>query len=315
MKALYFDGKEARLRADYPKPEPQPGESLVRVLLAAICNTDKEIMRGYKPGFTGVMGHEFVGVAEYSPGSDFEGRLVVGELNAGCGECIYCKTGRAGHCENRRVLGMVDKDGCFAEYMTIRTELLHAVPEGLSAEGALFTEPLAAALRIQEQSHIPPSARVAVLGDGRLAYMIAQVLSLSGACVVVIGRHPEKLAAFEGFAETLCGPSGSYEVVVDATGSPSGFKTAMGLVRSGGLLILKSTYAGGTDAALSEIVVREITVRGSRCGPFEPALKLLSRGLVKMPPVSFYPLEEYERAFASEGFKAGFRIGAQEGSV
>lgn len=308
MKALYFDGAGAKLLTDYARPKPEAGESLVRIELAAVCSTDKEILRGYKPDFKGVMGHEFVGTVEESPDKNLIGKMVVGELNEGCGECVYCKSGREGHCENRKVIGLTGRDGCFAEYMTIKTELLHAVPKGMDAETAIFTEPLAAALEIAEQSHIMPSTSVAVIGDGRLAYMIAQVVALTGAELTVIGRHREKLAEFESFANTLDAPGGSYEVVIDATGSPSGIFTAIKLVRSRGLLVLKSTYADSVNINLSELVVREITLRGSRCGPFAPALSLLRRGLIRLPELKQYPLENFEEAFESREFKVCFKL-------
>ncbi len=194
MKALYYE-KEAKYLEDYEMPIPGPKESLIKILISAVCNTDKEILKGYKPDFHGILGHEFVGMVMESNNKDLPGKRVVGEINAGCGECIYCKTGRKTHCINRRVIGIADKDGCFAEYMTIDTDLLHVIPEEIPTETAVFTEPLAAALEIMEQAHIKPSHNVAVIGDGRLAYMIAQAVSLSGADLTVIGRHEEKLVS------------------------------------------------------------------------------------------------------------------------
>lgn len=308
MQAVHFDGKAVAYTTDYPKPQPAPGESLIRVLLAAVCNTDKEVARGYKPDFTGVMGHEFVGIVEESDCPELLGKRVVGELNAGCGRCIYCKTGREKHCVDRRVIGMAGKDGCFAQYMTLRSDLLHPVPDELPTELAIFTEPLAAAVQLLEQVHLAPSNQVAVIGDGRLAFLCAQVLALNGAAVTVFGRHQDKLAGFSGFAATATAPSGSFEVVVEASGSPSGLQDAAKLVRSGGTILLKSTYAGEITLNMSRFVVDEITVVGSRCGPFAPALRLLSRGLVTLPSIRLYPLEQYQEAFASTAFKAGFSI-------
>jgi threonine dehydrogenase-like Zn-dependent dehydrogenase len=307
MRGLYFDGKNTELRMDLPKPEPLAHESLVRITISAICNTDREIMRGYKPDFKGILGHEFVGVVEKSSDKAMIGKRVVGELNEGCGECLYCKTGREHHCENRKCIGITGKDGCFAPYMTIATRLLHAVPEGLSDEMAVFTEPLAAALEIADQVQIRPSEEICVIGDGRLSYMIAQVLALTGAGITVVGRHEEKLRRFEGFSKTTTACDRRFEVVVDATGSPSGLDAAMKLIRSRGTIVLKSTYAGNADKNLSSIVVNEVTVVGSRCGPFEPAIRLLSRGLLDLPPIELYDLSDWQNAFDSRAFKVGFK--------
>ena len=306
MQGLYYDGTKAELRRELPVPEPLSHESLVRIALAAICNTDKETLRGYKPDFKGVLGHEFVGVVEKSDDPALIGRRVVGELNEGCGECLYCKTGREHHCTSRKCIGLSHKDGCFAPYMTIATRLLHTVPDCIPDERAVFTEPLAAALEIADQVHVRPSEPLCVVGDGRLAFMIAQVLALTGAEVTVLGRHPDKLELFKPFAKTALDCDRSFEIVVDATGSPGGFETAASLVRSRGVLVLKSTYAGSAALNLSKLVVNEITVVGSRCGPFEPALRYLQRGLVTLPEIALYKLCDWEAAFNSTAFKAGF---------
>ena len=318
MKALYFDGTKAVYREDAPMPVCEEGQSLIRILLADICSTDREILKGYRPDFRGIMGHEFVGEVTESPDRDLIGRIVVGELNEGCGKCLYCRTGREKHCLSRKVIGM-SKDGCFAEYMTLATHLLHVVPDGLPPEQAIFTEPLAAALEITKQVHIDPSLNAAVIGDGRLAFMTAQVLALTGIPLMVIGKHPEKLAMFEPFAETAMlsdytdggvfrtlTAEECFEYVVDASGNESGIRLALNLVRKMGTIILKSTYAGETALDMSLIPVGEITVTGSRCGPFEPALKLLKEGKVQFPAVELYDLKDYEKAFSSKAFKAGF---------
>lgn len=307
MRGIYFDGKTAAYREDLPKPEPGTGESLVRVLMAAVCNTDKEILRGYRPDFRGVMGHEFVGVVEESPDASLVGKTVVGELNAACGECVYCRTGRPTHCTYRRVLGMHDKDGCFAEYMTIDTALLHSVPEGLPVEKAIYTEPLAAAFEIMTQVSFASDKNIAVLGDGRLAYCVVQALVSEGHCVTVIGKHPEKLERFAPYAEvTLEREREGYEIVVEATGSPDGIRQAFDLVRKKGTIVLKSTYAGEVSLPLSLVAVNEITIVGSRCGPFVPALEALASGKSRFPDITLFKPEEYEKAFAYTGFKAGF---------
>lgn len=322
MRGVYFNGTGAEFRDDLPKPVPTASESLIRILCAGVCNTDREILKGYRPSFRGVMGHEFVGVVEESSDPSWVGKTVVGELNAGCGHCIYCRTGREKHCLTRRVIGMERKDGCFAEYMTLETHLLHEVPTTLAPETALLTEPLAAALQVTKQVHIQPDLPVAVIGDGRLAYQVASVLRLTGANLTVIGKHPEKLAQFASFGRTMTveqaesladqaleSGEGSYEIVVEACGAPSGLELATKIVRKQGTIVLKSTYAGKTNVDMSYYAVNEITIKGSRCGPFEPALRLLEQGLVKLPPVEFYELEDYEKAFNSRAFKAGFRIG------
>ena len=318
MKALYFDGEKAVYREDVPMPVCEEGQSLIKIMLADICSTDREILKGYRPDFRGIMGHEFVGEVVESPDPDLIGKIVVGELNEGCGKCIYCRTGREKHCLSRKVIGM-SKDGCFAEYMSLATHLIHVVPDGLAAEQAIFTEPLAAALEIPKQVHIDPSLNAAVIGDGRLAYMIAQVLALTGISLTVIGKHPEKLSMFVPFAETalisdyIAGRAyrpltaeECFEYVVDASGNESGIHLAMHIVRKMGTIILKSTYAGSTNIDLSQIPVGEITVVGSRCGPFEPALKLLKEGKVQFPPVELYNLKDFNKAFSSHAFKAGF---------
>lgn len=308
MKGICFDGKQAVYRENLERPVLAESQSLIRVTRAGICNTDREVLRGYRPDFQGVMGHEFTGVVEQSSDPRWIGKRVVGELNEGCGHCIYCQTGREKHCESRKVIGMEQKDGCFAEYMTLATHLLHEIPDKLSYETALLTEPLAAALEIPKQVHLDPDMEVLLIGDGRLAYMIASVLHLHGIGLTVIGKHEEKLKQFEAFGRTATETKKTFEVVIEATGSPMGLKTAIQLVRKQGTIVLKSTYAGETSVDMSYLVVNEITLIGSRCGPFKPALKLLEKGLVRLPQVEFYPLDEVEAAFASRAFKAGFLI-------
>ncbi len=309
MKGIYYDGKDALYREDIPMPVQKAGESLVKIRMCAVCNTDKEVRKGYRPDFRGVMGHEFVGEVLDSPVKDLIKKRVVGELNAACGKCIYCKTGRPTHCDSRRVLGMSDKDGAFAEYMTIDTDLLHVIPDGLPDEIAIFTEPLAAALEILTQIHISPDKNAAVLGDGRLALLAAQVLALTGIDLTVIGKHPEKLELFKPFAKVVTqGEQEGYEYVAECTGSETGLPSALELVRKKGTVILKSTYAGKLSLDMSMVAVNEITIVGSRCGPFEPALKLLLEGKVKLPPIELYDLMDFEKAFASRAFKAGFTV-------
>lgn len=306
MKGIYFNGTDAVYREDLPIPVRGEKESLVKILLCAVCNTDKEVRKGYRPDFRGVLGHEFVGEVVESSDDNLVGKKVVGELNAACGECIYCKTGRPSHCNERRVLGMKNKDGAFAEYMTIDTNLLHVVPEELPTEIAIFTEPLAAAFEILTQVHISPSKNAAVLGDGRLALFVAQVLAQTGIDLTVIGKHEEKLELFKSFAKvTTEGEPEGYEYVAECTGSPSGLQKALELVRKKGTIMLKSTYAGTTDVNMSMVAVNEITIVGSRCGPFEPALKMLKEGKITLPTIEIFKGKDFEKAFDSKAFKAG----------
>lgn len=312
MRGIFYNGTAAEYRQDLPIPQPGEKESLVRILMAAVCNTDKEILKGYRPDFIGVMGHEFVGVVEYSPNAALVGKRVVGELNASCGKCIYCRTGRPTHCSSRRVLGMHDKDGCFAEYMTIDTDLLHAVPDELVTEHAVFTEPLAAAYEILTQVELGPEKNIGILGDGRLAYCITQALSASGHPVTVIGKHPEKLELFTPYAQvTTQREKEGYEVLIEATGSESGLRQAFDMVRKKGTIVLKSTYAGETSLPMSQIAVNEITIVGSRCGPFVPAIRALADGRVHFPDISLYGLQDFRKAFVSKEFKSGFLIGKE----
>ena len=307
MRAVIYDGTAARYTEDAPRPvaDLAAGQSLIRIEYATICSTDREILRGYRPDFQGVMGHEFVGIVEASCEAALVGQRVVGELNINCGSCLYCRTGRPHHCKRRRVIGIDGHDGTFADYLVHETRLLHTVPDDLPPEVAVFTEPLAAALRIVEQVHFDPDAPVALIGDGRLALMIGQVVALTGAPLTVIGRIPEKLELFKDFSVArLLEPSGTYEIVIDATGTPESLPTALALTRSEGTLVIKSTYAGDARIDMSEVVVREITIRGSRCGPFEPALRLLQRGLVKLPPVELHAPADFQAAFDSRAFKA-----------
>lgn len=292
MRALVLDN-DWRFVEDYPTPAPPPGEALIRVLTAGICNTDLELARGYLH-YRGVAGHEFVGVVEAAPGEEmWEGRRVVGDINAACGVCATCRAGRYTHCPHRTTLGMDGRDGAFAEYLTLPVKNLYAIPDTLPDEMAVFTEPLAAACEILEQVHVHPTDQVAVLGDGKLGLLCAQVLALSGCKLTVIGRHADKLnllAPFgiatvlvqRGATPELAEIAGTLDIVVEATGHPDGYVTARKLLRPRGTLVLKSTYHGAMETSLSRAVVDEIRLIGSRCGPFAPALRLLERGWVNV---------------------------------
>ena len=306
MRGLYYDGKDAVYREDLEKPVRDRDRSLIRILLSAVCSTDKEVRKGYRPDFRGIMGHEFVGIVEESDDETLIGKRVVGEINEACHECVYCRTGRSHHCLKRTTPGL-SKDGCFAEYMILKTENLHVVPDSLPTEVAVFTEPLAAAFEILEQIKVEKGTPVGVLGDGRLALCIANVLALAGADVTVIGKHPEKLELFKSIAKTTTTPEKEgYEILVEATGSPLGIGQAIELVRKKGTIVLKSTYADNANINLSMVPVNEITIVGSRCGPFVPALKALTEGSIVLPPIEKYDLKDYEKAFSSPAFKAGF---------
>jgi threonine dehydrogenase-like Zn-dependent dehydrogenase len=291
MLALYFDGKPELREMD--RPLPGPGEVLVRVHLAGICRTDLEVSRGYH-GFRGIMGHEFVGEVAGPARSPWLGKRVVGEINMSCGDCDLCRQGRPHHCRRRRVLGLKDHDGAFAPFLTLPEANLHAVPPGLADEAAVFTEPLAAALKVMEAAAIRADSRVLVVGDGPLGLAISWVLALSGAEVHLAGHHPEQLALARPsgvitFLESNL-PPGDYEVVVEASGSPQGLELALRRVRPQGTVVLKSTYAGLFPLDPAALVVPEVRLVGCRCGPFPGALRLLSQGWVDPRPLIAHTL-------------------------
>jgi threonine dehydrogenase-like Zn-dependent dehydrogenase len=305
MRAVVFDGTKAHFTTDYPEPVPIDGESLIKIELSAICSTDREMLRGYRPDFKAVMGHEFVGIVKASNDASLVGQRVVGEINLNCDRCLYCLTGRPHHCSERTTLGINNKNGSFADYITLPTHLLWPVDDSLEPERAVFTEPLAASLRITEQVFFSTQVTVAIVGDGRLALMICQALAAKTAVdLQVFGKHPEKLELFKPYAKVACEPEGSYEIVIDATGSPTSLKTSISLTRSEGILVIKSTYAGNAEIDMSEIVVREITIKGSRCGPFQPALELLRDHRVKLPELELHDPADFQAAFDSKAFKA-----------
>lgn len=301
MRALWLENQMLSLRTDCPVPTPPAGEVLVRVLKAGLCNTDVELTRGYYP-FTGILGHEFVGVAE---SGQFKGQRVCGEINAtppGCA-CPPCARGDVTHCEHRTVLGILNRHGAFAEYLTLPEGNLHRVPEAVSDEAAVFTEPLAAAFEILTQVNVRPSDVVYVVGDGKLGLLCAQVLATTGCTLTVIGKHANKLEllARRGVHTITLDhlPTRRADVVVDCTGSPTGFELARSLLRPRGTLILKSTYAGKLTLDMSRMVVEEITVIGSRCGPFPAALQALAEKTVDVDPLlhARYRLAEGLAAF------------------
>ncbi len=265
-----------------------PGEALLRVRLSGICGTDLELARGYYP-FTGIIGHEFVGEVVDAPDAEWIGQRVVGDINVSCGRCEPCTHGRATHCETRTVLGIVGRQGVHAQYTSLPLANLHRVPDSVPDDAAVFVEPLAAALEILEQVPLRPSHRVLLVGAGRLGQLIAQVLVLTGAQVAVVARHTAQRTLLAARGITVLAAKDvdphAWDVVVEATGSPSGFGIARSALRPRGTLVLKSTYRGELTLDMSSLVVDEITLVGSRCGPFAPALRLLERGTVDPTPL------------------------------
>jgi len=312
MLALAFDGGRLNLR-EQPLPIPAEGEALIKVRLAGICNTDLEIVRGYM-GFRGVLGHEFVGEVAEAADPAWVGQRVVGEINAYCGVCDTCRSGAPTHCPHRTTLGIAGRDGALAEYCTLPVHCLHPVPAGVSDEEAVFVEPLAAALEIPEQAHIRPTERVIVVGDGKLGLLVAQVLALTGCDLVGVGRHGSKLAQLQrlGIETRLAAEAADLraDCVVDCTGHPEGFALARSMLRPRGRLMLKSTYHGRIEADLTGLVVDEITLVGSRCGPFAPALRLLQRRLVDVTGLidSLFRLEDGLTAFARAGTPGALKV-------
>lgn len=316
MRALWLENNKIDLR-DIQQPRKQ-NEALIKIRKAGICSTDLELVKGYYP-YTGVLGHEFVGeVASLTPSPSSEGSgeslrvgdRVVGDINAVCGACEQCLNGRPTHCENRTVLGIVNRDGVFAEFTQLPTANLHKVPASAPDEMAVFTEPLAAALEIQEQINIKPTDRVLLIGAGRLGQLIAQTLALTGCDLRVVARHKrqQELLSARGIRIIDEGDvqRWRWDVVVEATGSPSGFALARQAIRPRGTLVLKSTYKGEMNVDFSSIVVDEVNIIGSRCGPFEPALRLMEAKQVN-------PTALIDDEFSlSDGVKA-FERAAQSG--
>ena len=303
MRAIHFDGSALRYDQDFPDPS---GESVVRVSLAGICGTDLQIASGYM-GYVGIPGHEFVGVVDKSGDPDMVGRRVVGEINAACGRCDRCASGLARHCPERTVLGILGRNGAFAEYLSLPAGNLHTLPDSVSDRQAVFVEPLAAAFEIIEQVHIRPEWRVAVVGDGRLGQLVSMVLDMH-AQTVCFGRHASKLSRLErmGMHTSTCiDPSdeGRFDMVVDATGRAGGLADAARLARPRGMIVLKSTTAPGVSHDLTQTVINEFTLVGSRCGPFTPAIDALASGTVSVDGLvdSVYGLDEYKQAFERAG--------------
>ena len=307
MKAVVFD-EELKLVKDYKKPELKKGEVLIKTRMSGICNTDLEITKGYM-GYKGVLGHEFVGdvVEVYDDcNKNWIGKRVVGEINCGCNNDSWCAKGLARHCPNRQTLGIWQKDGCFSEYFTLPVENILEVPQNLSDEEATFVEPVAAAMEITEQLHIKPKDKVALLGDGKLGLCIALVLNALNVDLIHIGKHENKLEISRkaGVKTKLLkdledSDNKSFDIVIEATGSTGGFETSLALTKPRGVLVLKSTIAAKEGLNLAPVVIDEITVLGSRCGQFEPALRLMGAKKLDIRPLisEIYPIDKALEAF------------------
>ncbi len=300
MKAACFDGKNMNYDESYP--DPKSDEVLVRVSLAGICGTDLEILDGYM-AYNGILGHEFVGTVEKSKNSELIGKRVVGEINAGCGICDFCEKELDRHCPNRTVLGISKRDGAFAEYLSLPEKNLHVIPDSITDEQAVFVEPLAAAFEIKEQVTLRPQWSVAVVGDGRLAQLIIQVLKLTCSNITCFGRHKSKLESLVNIGVKIkigivSSDEQLFDLVVEATGSNSGFTDTMKLIKPRGTVVLKSTIASKENLDLTPTIVNEITLVGSRCGLFKPAIDALSSGIISVDSMidSTYLLEKFSDA-------------------
>jgi threonine dehydrogenase-like Zn-dependent dehydrogenase len=300
MKATFFDGKQMIFDNNYPDPEFN--ETLVQVNLAGICGTDLEILNGYMK-YTGILGHEFVGTVVKSNNSNLIGKRVVGEINAGCTKCDFCIKGMERHCPSRTVLGILKRDGAFAEFLSLPEKNLHVIPDSISDEQAVFVEPLAAAFEINEQISLKPEWNVAVVGDGRLAQLIIQVIKLTCSNITCFGKHQNKLEGLiqsgikikigiESTDEQL------FDLVVEATGSNSGFTDTMKLVKPRGTVVLKSTITSRENLDLTSTIINEITLIGSRCGLFKPAIDALATGVISVNSMidSTFSLDKFEDA-------------------
>lgn len=302
MKAIVFDGS-IRLEKHYPPPKREHGEALISPILGGICNTDIELSKGYM-GYTGVLGHEFVGVVTAADNQTLVGKRVVGEINCPCGKCRMCREGLGNHCPTRTVLGIQKRNGAFSEFFTLPEKNLHLVPDSVPDEHAVFVEPLAAAFQIARQLDVSPLHKVAVLGDGKLGLLIAKALRLTKCDLLAVGKHQNRLDILskDSIATELAAKmkdrSMEFDMVVDATGSPSGLDLAARLVKPHGVIVLKTTIASKSDFDLNRLVINEIAVVGSRCGPFNVALAALEKKEVDVAPLisATIPLDDGEEA-------------------
>ena len=302
MRAAFFKDGQLELLQDCPVPTPAKGEALIKVLQAGICATDLEIFKGYM-NFEGILGHEFVGQVVRTSHPSLADRRVVGQINCVCGQCDMCSSGLSNHCRNRTVLGIAGKDGAFAEYLTLPQENLHVIDDKLTNEQSVFVEPLAAAMQIDKQVAIDKRWKIAVLGDGRLGLLVCQVLARLNSSVILVGKHRHKLlvADKKGIRISLVDEIVSrndYDLVVDCTGSESGLKLAVKMVRPRGTIILKTTIAGPIECDLSPLVINEVRLIGSRCGTFSDAIEALSTGQIDISGLitRSFPLEQIDQA-------------------
>jgi threonine dehydrogenase-like Zn-dependent dehydrogenase len=307
MRGVYCDGSSVRFRRDLDEPRAWPGEVVLRVRAVGVCDTDLQLARGYM-AFRGVLGHEFVGQTT-------DGRRVTAEINNACHHCPTCREGLPHHCPHRSVLGILKHDGAMADLVAVPERNLHAVTDAIDDHQAVFIEPLAAAFRITEQLDLNPDVTIAVLGDGKLGLLCAWVARLTGAHVHLVGKHPEKLAlAGEGVRTHTLDEAKAmgrvFDVVADCTGSRTGLATALSLVYPCGTVVLKTTVAGEYSVNLAPVVIDEVRVVGSRCGPFPKAIAALAGGMVDVRPLvgAVYPLDEAETAFQAAAAKGAKKV-------
>ncbi len=300
MLAVVFDGKLGI--KEVPMPRRSGKEVLIKVDLAGICNTDHEIIRGYVPGFDGILGHEFTGTVAEAENRSLTGKRCTAEINCSCGTCPYCLDNLGRHCPNRTVLGIINRSGAFARYISVPEENLTLIPDSIPDNHAVFIEPLAAALEILDQVEINRSSKVLLLGDGKLGLMTGHVMASTGCDLTIVGKHPEKLAVlkYDNVNQVLLDhfQTDSYDVVIEATGNAAAFDMAVSNVRPRGTVVLKSTYAGGARFNFSPVVVNEITIIGSRCGLFEKAIDFLQNHNISFEDMisAQYPLEDALKA-------------------
>jgi len=312
MRGIVFDGQRLRMDSELPVPSVESDQSLLQIRRAGICNTDLEIVKGYM-GFTGVLGHEFVAQVLTGP-DDLVGRRVVGEINVACQACEQCRRGVPSQCYHRTTVGIDRHPGAFADYLALATRNLLVVPDSVTDDQAVFVEPLAAALQILEAVHISPRDRVVLIGAGKLGLLCAQVIRLLGVELTVIVRRERPAQLLDRWGIAHESPDGvaprCADIVIDCTGTESGFASALDLVKPRGVLILKSTYTGLPQANLTRIAVDEIQVVGSRCGPFSAALRLLADGLIDCESMidKRYPLADGLVAFEAASQPGALKI-------
>jgi 2-desacetyl-2-hydroxyethyl bacteriochlorophyllide A dehydrogenase len=314
MLGIWLENHTIQVRDDIPVPQPKANEALVKVMLAGICGTDLQLLKGYYP-FTGIPGHEFVGEVAQAPGApQLIGKRVVGEINIGCGHCELCAEGLHKHCPQRQVVGIKNRNGAFAQYLSIPVGNLHEIPAHLSNDKAVFTEPVAAAARILEQVDIRPDHYVVIIGAGRLGLLTAQVIQTTSCRLQVITRHERQRQILQQFnivaIDEQQTPKHQADVVIEASGSPSGLQAAVTAVKPTGTVVLKSTYAGESAFSFSQIVVNEIRIVGSRCGRFEPALSLLQDNRVDPIPLitQRFALSDAVQAFEAAASPGGLKV-------